>query len=64
MAISSSRAVPDPAARAAASARLALTRLTLTDFRSYRSARLTVDERPVVLTGPNGAGKTNLLEAI
>lgn len=56
--------MPDPAARAAASARLALSRLTLTDFRSYRSARLTVDERPVVLTGPNGAGKTNLLEAI
>lgn len=56
--------MPDTAARAVASARLALTKLTLTDFRSYRSARLTVDERPVVLTGPNGAGKTNLLEAI
>ena len=64
MAVSPSRAVPDPAARVAAPARLALTRLTLTDFRSYRSARLSVDERPVVLTGPNGAGKTNLLEAI
>jgi DNA replication and repair protein RecF len=49
---------------AAAPARLAVTRLTLTDFRLYAAARLVVDERPVVLTGPNGAGKTNLLEAI
>ena len=48
----------------AAAARLAVTRLTLTDFRGYASARLAVDERPVVLTGPNGAGKTNLLEAL
>jgi len=52
------------AAHAAAPARPAVTRLTLTDFRSYASARLAADERPVVLTGPNGAGKTNLLEAI
>ena len=36
----------------------------LTDFRSYSSARLEIDARPIVLTGPNGAGKTNLLEAI
>ena len=43
---------------------LAVTRLVLTNFRSYASARLTVDCRPVVLTGPNGAGKTNLLEAV
>jgi DNA replication and repair protein RecF len=40
-------------------------RLTLTNFRSYRSASLTVGAgRPVVLVGPNGAGKTNLIEAI
>lgn len=38
--------------------------LTLTDFRSYPSAALTVGDGPVVLFGPNGAGKTNLLEAI
>ncbi len=38
--------------------------LTLTDFRSYASARLEADLRPVVLHGPNGAGKTNLLEAL
>jgi DNA replication and repair protein RecF len=39
-------------------------RLTLTNFRSYRSLQIGLGERPVVLTGPNGAGKTNLLEAI
>jgi DNA replication and repair protein RecF len=44
--------------------RVAVERLTLTDFRSYRSIRLEMDGRPVVLTGPNGAGKTNLLEAL
>jgi len=39
-------------------------RLTLTNFRSYRSATLAVDAPLVVLLGPNGAGKTNVLEAI
>src|SRR5450631_4696126 len=39
-------------------------RLTLTNFRSYRAASLTVGEGPVVLVGANGAGKTNLIEAI
>ncbi len=48
----------------APAARFALTRLVLTDFRSYRAARLAMDARPLVLTGPNGAGKTNLLEAV
>src|SRR5690349_13092684 len=43
---------------------LAVTRLTLTQFRGYDTARLTADRRPVVLVGPNGAGKTNLLEAV
>lgn len=43
---------------------LAVTRLTVTRFRSYATARLECDARPVVLTGPNGAGKTNLLEAV
>src|SRR5580704_6285870 len=41
-----------------------VTRLALTDFRNYRSARLDLEAGPVVLTGPNGAGKTNLLEAV
>src|SRR4051794_39867291 len=44
--------------------RVGVSRLVLTDFRNYRSARLDLDAGPVVLTGPNGAGKTNLLEAV
>ncbi|HEY2446305.1 MAG TPA: DNA replication/repair protein RecF [Rhizomicrobium sp.] len=44
--------------------RLAVTRLVLTNFRSYAHAELCAGSRPVVLAGPNGAGKTNLLEAI
>lgn len=44
--------------------RTALTRLILTDFRSYEHAELVTDGRPVFLVGPNGAGKTNLLEAV
>jgi DNA replication and repair protein RecF len=42
----------------------ALSRLILTDFRSYERAELALDGRPVFLVGPNGAGKTNLLEAV
>lgn len=42
----------------------ALTRLTLTDFRSYELADFAMSGAPVFLVGPNGAGKTNLLEAI
>jgi DNA replication and repair protein RecF len=43
---------------------LALTRLTLTDFRNYPGLRLDVAANLLALTGANGAGKTNLLEAI
>jgi DNA replication and repair protein RecF len=39
-------------------------RLTLTHFRNYRAASVTVRGDVVVLVGPNGAGKTNCLEAI
>lgn len=40
-------------------------RLTLTNFRSYHAAQVSLDSAgPVVLTGANGAGKTNLIEAI
>ncbi|MFM2044150.1 MAG: hypothetical protein RLY86_2726 [Pseudomonadota bacterium] len=56
--------MPDDLSPAPASPRLAVTRLTVTRFRSYDNARLEIDPRPVVLTGPNGAGKTNLLEAV
>lgn len=44
--------------------RTAITRLSLTDFRSYARADLPLDGRTVWLVGPNGAGKTNLLEAV
>ena len=39
-------------------------RLTLSNFRSYRAASLSVDAQLALLIGPNGAGKTNLIEAI
>ncbi|MBA3898020.1 MAG: DNA replication/repair protein RecF [Sphingomonadaceae bacterium] len=41
-----------------------LTRVTLTDFRSYARAEIAPGPGFVVLTGENGAGKTNVLEAI
>lgn len=44
--------------------RLAATRLTLTNFRSYAHVRIEPGNVPVVLTGANGAGKTNVLEAL
>ncbi len=44
--------------------RLAVTRLTLSNFRNYTHARMETDGMSVVLTGDNGAGKTNFLEAI
>nr|WP_239059824.1 DNA replication/repair protein RecF [Ruegeria sp. PrR005] len=43
---------------------LALTRLTISHFRSHQLARLNFDGRPVAIFGPNGAGKTNILEAV
>ncbi|MEM8986049.1 MAG: DNA replication/repair protein RecF [Pseudomonadota bacterium] len=55
-------AAPDASVRAAG--RVAVSALTLTDFRSYASLRLETDTRSVVLVGPNGAGKTNILEAL
>jgi len=60
-------ALPHPASENAGPAEtplLALRRVTLADFRSYRRADIAVPAAPVVLFGPNGAGKTNLLEAI
>lgn len=43
---------------------LAVTRVALSDFRSYAQSELCVDGKPVVLWGANGIGKTNLLEAL
>ncbi len=43
---------------------LHLSELTLSHFRSHKSARLSLDARPVAIFGPNGAGKTNLIEAV
>lgn len=43
---------------------VAVSQLTLSQFRNYESLRLNLDPSNIVLTGPNGAGKTNLLEAI
>jgi DNA replication and repair protein RecF len=43
---------------------LSLTELSLSHFRSHKSARLALDGRPVAIHGPNGAGKTNLIEAV
>jgi DNA replication and repair protein RecF len=58
------RAAPPAAPNRAASATLELTRLSLTDFRSYAAAELEPDAGLTVVAAPNGAGKTNLLEAI
>lgn len=41
-----------------------VSRLTLTDFRSYASATIEPQSGFVLLFGENGAGKTNLLEAV
>src|SRR3954452_20879374 len=41
-----------------------VSRLTLTDFRSYASATIEPGAGFVLLYGENGAGKTNLLEAV
>lgn len=43
---------------------LHISELTLSFFRSHRSAQLVLDPRPVAIYGPNGAGKTNLIEAV
>ena len=38
--------------------------LSVTDFRSWRSAEVAFDPGPAVLVGANGQGKTNLVEAL
>jgi DNA replication and repair protein RecF len=44
--------------------RVPVSRLTLTDFRSYADASIEPSGGFVLLFGDNGAGKTNLLEAV
>jgi DNA replication and repair protein RecF len=44
--------------------RVHVTRLALTDFRSYASALVEPGPGFVLLSGDNGAGKTNMLEAV
>jgi DNA replication and repair protein RecF len=41
-----------------------LTRLALTDFRSYSSADVALRPGVTIFNGPNGEGKTNLVEAV
>ena len=41
-----------------------LTRLALTDFRSYPSTDVTLGPGVTIFSGPNGEGKTNLVEAV
>jgi DNA replication and repair protein RecF len=43
---------------------MAVTTVSVRDFRSYEAATAHLDPDLTVLTGPNGAGKTNLLEAV
>ncbi|MDD5675639.1 MAG: AAA family ATPase, partial [Chitinivibrionales bacterium] len=43
---------------------MALTHLSLTDFRNYRLLAVDIDEAGMVIHGANGSGKTNLLESI
>lgn len=43
---------------------MALSRLTLRDFRNHAATRIETSARFNVLTGENGAGKTNVLEAL
>src|SRR5580693_10278997 len=45
------------------SAGVHLTRLALTDFRSYAAAEVTLGPGVTTFTGSNGQGKTNLVEA-
>jgi DNA replication and repair protein RecF len=41
-----------------------VTHLSLTDFRSYESAEVSLERGATRIVGPNGQGKTNLVEAL
>jgi DNA replication and repair protein RecF len=59
-----SSAAPGPEPRTAGRAGMLLSRLELTDFRSYAASELRPHPGLTVIIAPNGAGKTNLLEAV
>jgi DNA replication and repair protein RecF len=62
MGLAEGQSIAEHAAQAGSGA--SITRVMLSNFRSYAALDLSVAERLIVLTGPNGAGKTNLLEAL
>ncbi len=64
MTVQSFRTVPVAKPQQLAAAAVAVTRLSLTQFRNYEALRLDLAPAPVALIGANGAGKTNLLEAV
>lgn len=59
-----SGAIPEAVPRAVSRASMQLSRLELTDFRSYAAGELRPHPGLTVIIAPNGAGKTNLLEAV
>lgn len=62
MGLAEGQAIAEHAAQAGSGA--TISRVMLSNFRSYAALDLKLDGRIIVLTGPNGAGKTNLLEAL
>lgn len=54
----------DPQEKQETVKQLAVRKLQLTNFRSYKSANLQTEQNAIVITGDNGSGKTNLLEAV
>lgn len=63
MAAAGTAIIPGPEATPEAP-RLWIERLSLTDFRNYRSLSLDLSPGAIVLAGANGSGKTNILEAV
>lgn len=60
----SSSAGTEPSPHITHGKRVAVHRISVTDYRNYAEASFRPNGENVVLTGANGAGKTNLLEAI
>jgi len=60
----STSAVTEPSPALTHGRRVAVQRISVTDYRNYTHASFRPQGANVVLTGANGAGKTNLLEAV